>query len=353
MMVKETYTSDYLSNLLQKEEFKKDDITYLLSLDDSSDTAALLSKADEVRQKYCGDEVHLRGIIEISNYCSENCLYCGIRKGNKSLPRYRMSEDEILKTASQIINSGIRTIVLQSGEDEGITAEQVTYIISEIKKIENAAVTLSLGERSFDDYLMWKDAGADRYLLKHETANPVLYSFFHNKQNLEERINHLQFLKQAGYQIGSGNLVGLPGQTYSDIADDILLCKELNVDMASFSPFISSPETPFNAVSNCPLDYILKVMAVARIVLKDSHMPATTALGTIDSEGREKGLKAGANVIMPNFTPDPFRKKYQIYPNKKCLNDDPSYCISCLSIMLMSLGRTAGLTRGDSLKMSV
>jgi biotin synthase len=351
--VKETYSSKFLNELLVKDSPEKDDITYLLALDDPEELSLLFNRADEVRKTFCGDEIHLRGIIEISNYCSEGCQYCGLRKGNRSLSRYRMTTEEILETAARIIDAGISTIVLQSGEDEKITAEQIKDIIIEIKKMKDAAVTLSLGERDFDDYVLWKQAGADRYLLKHETGNQVLYSHYHPNQNVEDRLKHLRFLKKIGYQAGSGNIVGLPGQTYYDIADDILICKELNVDMASFSPFVSSPDTPFNIVKTCSTDFILKVMAVARIVLKDVHMPSTTALGTIDPLGRQKGLQAGANVIMPNFTPPPYREKYLIYPNKKCLTDDPSYCVSCLSIMIESLGRKISFSRGDTLKVLV
>jgi biotin synthase len=352
MKVKETYFSE-LNEILNKEELNKDDITYLLSLSDPEEIRLLLGKADEVRQTWCGDEVHLRGIIEISNHCSENCLYCGLRKGNKYLQRYRMSTGEILETASQIIKSGIRTIVLQSGEDDQITREMIEILICKIREMDDTAITLSLGERDFNDYTAWRKAGADRYLLKHETANPVLYSVYHTKQKLQDRINHLKFLKETGFQAGSGNMVGLPGQTYSDIADDILLCRELDVDMASFSPYVSSPDTPYRDIPTCSTEYIIKVMAAARIVLKNVHMPATTALGTIDVRGREKGLMAGANVIMPNFTPNPFRQKYLIYPDKKCLTDDPSLCVSCLQLMFASLGRKASFSRGDSLKISV
>jgi biotin synthase len=351
MPVKETYSSEYLKQLLDKEELQREDITYLLSLNDPDEIQLLFSKADEVRKIYCGDEVHLRGIIEISNYCSENCMYCGLRNANNSLPRYRMSTGEIISTAVQIINSGIKTIVLQSGEDNQITRDQIEHIIQEIKKMNDTAVTLSLGERNFDDYKCWRNAGADRYLLKHETSNPVLYSAYHNKQKLCNRIDHLRFLKQIGFQAGSGNIAGLPGQTYKDIADDILLCKDLNVDMASFSPFVSSLDTPYRNVSTCSADYILKVMAAARIVLKNVHMPATTALSTIDVRGREKGLQAGANIIMPNFTPDQYRKKYLIYPREKYSTyNDPSYTVLSLQAMFKSIGRKASFSRGDTMK---
>ena len=297
-----------IDKILDKEKLDKDDIISLLQVEDRNEIILLYQKADEVRKQYCGDEVHLRGIIEFSNYCEQECLYCGLRKSNYSLTRYRMSKDEILNTAGVIYQNGIRTIVLQSGEDFDGTAEDIEDIIKSIKDEFDIAITLSLGERSFSEYKMWRKAGADRYLLKHETANPGLYSIYHSKQRLQDRLDHLIYLKSIGYQIGSGNLVGMPQQTLNDLADDIILCKELDVDMASFSPFIPSPNTPYRKQSACGINLILKVMAAGRIVLKNSHIPATTALGTMDQYGREKGLQVGANVIMPNYTPAPYRR---------------------------------------------
>jgi biotin synthase len=263
-----------------------------------------------------------------------------------------MSRDEILNTAHFIFKAGIRTIVLQSGEDSFYDCDEIESIIKEIKNNFDAAITLSLGERKFEEYKSWIDAGADRYLLKHETANPKLYSIYHQGDNLETRLNHLRFLKSIGFQTGSGNIVGLPDQLPEDIADDLLLLKELDVDMASISPFIPSPHTPFGNKAKANVDLTLKAMAVARIVLKDVHIPATTALGTLDETGREKGLKVGANVIMPNYTPNPYRQNYQIYPDKKCISDDPLACGACLTLMIESLGRTVGSSKGDSLKMA-
>ena len=339
-----------IDKILDKEKLDKDDIISLLQVEDRNEIILLYQKADEVRKQYCGDEVHLRGIIEFSNYCEQECLYCGLRKSNYSLTRYRMSKDEILNTAGVIYQNGIRTIVLQSGEDFDCTAEDIEDIIKSIKDEFDIAITLSLGERSFSEYKMWRKAGADRYLLKHETANPRLYSIYHSKQRLQDRLDHLIYLKSLGYQIGSGNLVGMPQQTLNDLADDIILCKELDVDMASFSPFIPSPNTPYRKQSACGINLILKVMAAGRIVLKNSHIPATTALGTMDQYGREKGLQVGANVIMPNYTPAPYRERYAIYPNKKCVNDNPNLCASCLGLMIDSLGRSIGAGQGHTLK---
>ncbi len=320
-MKKDIYIADdkILSDVLNKPQLNKDDIVYLLSLKDDKDISELFRKADSVRKEFCGDEVHLRGIIEFSNYCEADCVYCGLRKGNKQLDRYRMSVEEIIETAKHIHSAGIKTVVLQSGEDFSYSKEDITRTIKSIKDNCDVAITLSLGERSFEEYDEWKSAGADRYLLKHETANEKLYSALHSHQKLEERLAHLRYLKSIGFQAGSGNIIGLPGQTIEDIADDILLCKELDCDMCSFSPFIPSPETPMKNIPPADLNLTLKTMAVARIVLKNVHIPATTALSTLTPEGRRLGLTVGANVIMPNFTPDEYKDKYRIYANKKNL----------------------------------
>lgn len=340
-----------LNTLLHKEELTKEEIVFLLNLHNKEEEQALFERADEVRAIYCGSEVHLRGIIEISNYCDQNCLYCGLRKENISLQRYRMTPEEIIETAHTISNLGIYTIVLQSGEDEYFDTDLIAYIIYQIKQHADVAITLSLGERGFDEYREWKIAGADRYLLKHETANSKLYSVYHSKQKLEERLNHLRFLKSVGYQIGSGNMVGLPQQTVEDIADDILLCKELDLDMAAFGPFIPSPNTPYQNKKVGDVDLTLRTMAVARLVLKNVHIPATTALATLDEDGRIRGLNAGANIIMPDLTPTPFRQLYQIYPDRKCINDNPLNCKGCLQLQIESIGRTISQNRGDSIKL--
>lgn len=340
-----------LKDILYKNELSKEEIVYLLNLTDEKDKQKLFERADEVRAEYCGEEVHLRGIIDFSNHCEQNCLYCGLRTDNLKLQRYRMSPEEIIEIAKQIANLGIFTIVLQSGEDNFYDTDLIAYIIYSIKQKSNVAITLSLGERGFDEYRTWKIAGADRYLLKHETANPKLYSIYHLHQQLHERIAHLKFLKKLGYQVGSGNMIGLPMQTVEDIADDILLCKELDLDMAAFGPFIPSPDTPYRNKKPASVDLTLKTMAVARIVLKSVHIPATTALATLDENGRIKGLRAGANVVMPDFTPSPYREKYQIYANRRCIGDDPRYCRSCLQLQIESIGRRISTTRGDSLKM--
>ena len=343
--------STKLISILKKETLSKDEIVFLISLSEKEEIEKLFSRADDVRKEFCGDGVHLRGIIEFSNHCEQDCLYCGLRISNLKLPRYRMTSKEIIKTVDCIVEANIRTIVLQSGEDFYYTEEYISDIIRNIKEKYDVAITLSLGERSFEEYIDWRNAGADRYLLKHETANPRLYSAFHNKQKLGDRIHHLQLLKAAGYQVGSGNIIGLPGQTFEDIADDILLCKQLDCDMASFSPFIPSYDTPFRKVENAGVELTLKTIAVARIVLKDVHIPATTALGSLVENGREKGLKTGANVVMPNFTPHPYRQNYQIYEGKICITDDPLASVGCLNLMIEGLGRKVSDGKGHSLKL--
>ncbi len=335
--------------ILNKDEFSRDDIISMLHFNDDTDITNLFGKADEVRMNCCGNKVHLRGIIEISNYCSQDCLYCGLRKSNSNLVRYRMNSTGIIQTAKIAYNLGLRTLVLQSGEDEFLDCDSIAEIISEIKDAHDVAITLSLGERDFDEYKIWKNAGADRYLLKHESANEILYSRYHLNQSLKERVGHLKILKTLGYQIGSGNIIGLPMQTIEDIADDILLCKELDVDMASFSPFIPSPDTPYRHQPGPNIEAVLKVMAVARIVLKNTHIPATTALAVLDKKGRERGLQAGANVIMPNFTPKRFEDKYLIYPRSEFLKLDS---LVSINRMVTRLGRAIARDEGHSLKLS-
>ncbi|MBI5730752.1 MAG: [FeFe] hydrogenase H-cluster radical SAM maturase HydE [Ignavibacteriales bacterium] len=341
-----------LYEILHKKELTKEEIIFLLNLTDKSDQQKLFDRADEVRSIYCGDEVHLRGIIEFSNYCEQNCLYCGLREDNYKLTRYRMTPEEIIETAHVISNLGIYTIVLQSGEDNYYDTDLIAYIIYQIKQSTNAAITLSLGERGFDEYRTWKIAGADRYLLKHETASHKLYSVYHKKQKLEDRLSHLRFLKTNGYQIGSSNMIGLPMQTIEDISDDILLCKELDLDMAAFGPFIPSPDTPYQNKKAGDVDLTLRTMAAARIVLKKVYIPATTALATLDEAGRIKGLNAGANIVMLDLTPGHYRELYQIYTDKKCMSDNPLNYKDCFQLQIEALGRKISYSRSDSIKLT-
>jgi len=339
-----------LDEILNRDCLTKDEMVFLIHLSGENEIQKLHNKAKEIREKYFGNQIHLRGIIEFSNYCRQDCTYCGIRKSNNLAERFRMSKDEIISVSNQIYESGIKTIVLQSGEDLHYSKEDIAEIIIEIKTKFDVAITLSLGERPFCDYDLWRKCGADRYLLKHETANKEIYKEIHPYQKYENKITHLKYLQNIGFQIGSGNIIGLPNQTIEDIADDIILCDELNVDMASFSPFIKAENTPLSNLPNGDMSLLLNTMAVARIVLKNAHIPSTTALATLDELGREKGILAGANIIMPSFTPYPYRGNYLIYENKKCISENPQMCLPCLSLRLSSVGVKASDSYGHSLK---
>ncbi|HHY46436.1 MAG TPA: [FeFe] hydrogenase H-cluster radical SAM maturase HydE [Firmicutes bacterium] len=311
---------------------------------------ALFQAADELRHRYMGDEVHLRGIIEFSNNCVRNCHYCGLRAANTGLPRYRMSSDEIVATAERAARLGFGTVVLQSGEDPVWDAPALAEVVHKIKRRTGLAITLSVGDRSREDYALWREAGADRYLLKHETADPELFRRLRPGTTLAGRLTALRHLRELGYQVGSGNIVGLPGQTLSSLADDVALLQELDVEMAGIGPFIPHPQTPLAAASPGAVDLTLRVLAVTRLAVPWAHLPATTALGTIDPEGRQKALRCGANVVMPNVGPTEYRPLYQIYPGKICLSEMAEKCLSCLGRMVQTLGRTIGQGPGDSPK---
>ncbi|HQP91795.1 MAG TPA: [FeFe] hydrogenase H-cluster radical SAM maturase HydE [Candidatus Omnitrophota bacterium] len=327
-----------------------DEVEKLLSLEKQDDVAALFSFADNVRRHYCGDGILLRGIVEFSSFCARACFYCGLNRNNRTLKRYRLNKEQALECAETIKKSGIKTIVLQSGEDDSLDAYWLSDCIREIKNKFELAVTLCVGEKSLDEYRLWKNAGADRYLLKIETTNEKLYSSLHPGMVFENRLKCLRILKDLGYQVGCGNLVGLKGQTLRDIAEDILFFKRENFDMIGIGPFIPHSKTELKDEPAGKPDLALKTLAVARIVLKDVHLPATTALGSLDEDFRLDGLKAGANVVMPNFTPMPYRKDYEIYPDKKCIDEPVGACSLCLEGMAGSIGRHLDYSVGDSLK---
>jgi len=308
--------------------------------------------ADEMRRKYVGEEVHLRAIIEFSNYCSQHCLYCGLRAENKNLQRYRMSVEEIVERAKLISNLGIKTIVLQSGEDPYYTTEIVGEIIQQIKKFD-VAITLSIGERSFEEYRIWKELGADRYLMRHETASAQLYAKLHPGDSFENRKAHLFEIKRSGYETGAGFMVGLPGQTPYDLALDLSFLKELDADMIGIGPFIPNPDTPLKDTTGGDLQTTLRMVALARIVLPTANIPATTALGSINPLGRQYGLKYGANVIMPNLTPNPYRPNYSLYPGKICLFERDTACVECTKAMIKGVGLVVGEGYGYRKKIEV
>jgi len=311
--------SDKNENLLIKAEAGKDltreDIIALLKLPGKY-SAALYLAADRVRKQQIGDEIFLRGIIEFSNHCDRNCLYCGLRQGNAKLGRYRMSDDEIIATAKQINKTGISTVVLQSGEDSFYRVEIICNLIERIQKETNLIITLSIGERPLDDYKAFQQAGANRYLLKHETSSPDLYKYLRPGCELDKRIQCLRTIKHLGFETGTGNMVGLPGQTLEILADDLLVMKILDADMLGIGPFISHPETPIAGIENDDIELTLRVLAIARLLTRNTNIPATTALATLHPQGRLLALQAGANVVMPDFTPEIYKSRYDIYPGK-------------------------------------
>ena len=330
--------------------FSREELVALLDEQDPNQVSRLYREADLTRREFMGDEVHIRGIVEFSNYCRKDCLYCGLRKSNDRLFRYRMSPEAIFQAAGEAKRLDFKTIVLQSGEDLFYSAEDLCALVRRIKQELSLAVTLCVGERTFAEYRMFKEAGADRYLLKFETSDRALFRRLKPDSSYEERFRCLEWLRELGYQVGSGNMVGLPGQTTEILAEDILLFNELNLDMIGIGPFIPDPNTPLAGASTGDLSRTLKAVALTRIVTRNTHLPATTAVGTIDPAGRQKALQCGANVIMPNATPKEFRRHYQIYPNKICVDESPSNCRFCIEGMVKSLGRRISSGFGDTLK---
>ncbi len=325
-----------IQNAAASHELSAEQIIAVLKDDSINDF--LFSAADKVREKYVGDEVHLRGLIEFSNICKCSCKYCGIRKENTSVQRYRMTEQEILSLAQYAKEYGYKTIVLQSGEDSFFSKEKMVSIIKKIKDM-GFALTLSIGEKTYEEYKAYKDAGADRYLLRIETTDKNLYQKMHPDMSFENRINCLKNLKKLGYETGTGCLVGLPEQSIESLAHDILFFKELDADMIGLGPFIPAPDTPLAEENGGTLTIALKVMALTRLLLPDINIPATTAMETLEPDGRLKALQSGANVVMPNVTDKSCKQKYTIYPGKAGLNNTPEAYKLSITSKIKSIGR--------------
>jgi biotin synthase len=317
--------------------------------------AALYARADAVRRAHCGDAVPIRAIIEFSNVCANDCLYCGLRASNPVPTRYRMTPDEIVGSAKQIAAAGTAgTIVLQSGESPATGDDEIIDILRRIKaEIPGLAITLSVGNRPRDTYARWKEAGMDRYLLRFETSDPDLFARLHPDCTLAERLQCLRDLKSLGVQTGGGFMIGLPGETLDILADNILLCHKFDFDMIGIGPYIPNPETPLgdqpNAYADDP-DMFFRAVAVLRLVNPEAHIPATTAFDALFPNGRDLGLQRGANVFMPNATPGRFRKDYQLYPGKPCIDEDAADCALCVQARLRALGRPIAPGPGHSLK---
>lgn len=325
----------------------KKELTEFISY--TGDDSKLYAKADKVRRRNYGDKVYIRGLIEISNYCKNNCLYCGIRAGNSCVDRYRLTKEQILSCCHEGYDLGFRTFVMQGGEDMHFTDEFMCELIYKIKSLySDCAVTLSLGERSYDSYKKMFDAGADRYLLRHETANDVHYSRLHpENMSLSARKECLFNLKEIGYQVGSGFMVGSPFQTAENLAEDLLFLKELNPHMIGIGPFISHKDTPFKDKQSGSLYLTLKMVSILRLMFPKALIPATTALSSISPSGREQGLKAGANVVMPNLSPGDVRDKYSLYNNKAHSGSEAAESLELLKSLVKKAGYEIVVDRGD------
>ncbi|MCD8115643.1 MAG: [FeFe] hydrogenase H-cluster radical SAM maturase HydE [Oscillospiraceae bacterium] len=311
--------------------------------------AYLFQRAVEVRQEIFGNRVYLRGLIEFTNYCKNDCYYCGIRRSNREAQRYRLTEEEILSCCREGYDLGFRTFVLQGGEDPYFTTERVCALVRAIKaQAPDCAVTLSIGERPGEDYQAMFDAGADRYLLRHETANDGHYRTLHPpSMSPENRKRCLRDLKNIGYQVGCGMMVGSPGQTPAHLAEDMLFIRALEPQMVGIGPFIPQHSTPFADRQAGALELTLFLLGLLRLMLPKALLPATTALGTIHPRGRELGILAGANVCMSNLSPTAVRAKYALYDNKICTGDESAQCRGCLEARLASIGYEAVVDRGD------
>ncbi len=342
--MKELIDKLYKNTVLSKQEYK-----YLIENFNPEISEYLFEKSREVRHRYYGHDIYIRGLIEFTNYCKNDCYYCGIRCSNRNAQRYRLSKDDILSCCKEGYELGFRTFVLQGGEDNYFTDDKMTDIISEMKNnYPDCAVTLSIGEKSRESYERFFNAGADRYLLRHETANNEHYSKLHpDKLSPINRKRCLRDLKEIGYQVGCGFMVGSPFQTAENLAEDMIFLKEFRPHMVGIGPFIAQHDTPFRDMPNGTLELTLFMLGLIRLTLPYVLLPSTTALGTIHPLGREKGILAGANVIMPNLSPVSVRKKYMLYDNKICTGDEAAECKNCLQSRMRSIGYNVVTSRGD------
>ena len=349
-----------IKNIVEKKELSKTDIIALLAAE-GEDKKALFAKAAEVKRKYIGNKVYFRGLIEFSNICSKNCYYCGIRSGNISADRYNITDEEILDAVRFAHENNYGSVVLQSGElSSPAFTKRITGLLKKIKEISSneLGITISLGEQPEEVYREWFEAGAHRYLLRIESSNRDLYYKIHpkdDKHNFENRLSCLKSLQNIGYQTGTGVMIGLPFQTYENLADDLLFMKNFDIDMVGMGPYIEHKDTPLYDYRHLlkPIeerfDLSLKMVAVLRVLMKDINIAAATALQAIDPIGREKAIKVGANIIMPNVTPGMYRNNYKLYENKPCMDEEAADCTNCLDIRIGITGDEIGYGEwGDS-----
>jgi biotin synthase len=319
----------------------------LISIPSREEFQPVFSESARVCRRHFGDRVFIRGIIEFSNECRKGCFYCGINKANKNVGRYCLSLEEIIAAAAFMKKQGALTVVLQSGENPG-NDKLVIEAVRKIKNGLNMAVTLSVGERDGRVYREFLAAGADRYLLRIETTDPALFKKLHPDDDLEYRMRCLYTLKELGYEVGTGIMVGLPGQSPGSIADDLLFFKKLDPAMVGIGPFLPHQDTPLRGCKNSDIFLTLKTLALIRLVLPKANLPATTAMGTIDPTGRQQALKVGANVIMPNFTPSEYRESYKLYDDKICVSEEYGKCAACTAGIAMAAGKRIVRSKGYS-----
>lgn len=341
---------ELIDKLYETSELSRDELQTLLEGLNEESIRYLHLKAHERRMSTYGDKVYMRGLIEFTNYCKSNCAYCGIRRDNKKADRYRLPDDVILACVEEGYNLGYRTFVLQGGEDPHYTDERVVTLIKAIKEAHSdCALTLSIGEKTKESYQKYKDAGADRYLLRHETSTRDLYESLHPGMSFDERRRCLRDLKEVGFQVGAGFMVGLPNQKIDDYVNDLLYLKSIEPEMIGIGPFIPQSDTPLAKATAGTLEMTCILLSMVRLLLPKVLLPATTALGSLDSTGREKGLKAGGNVVMPNLSPTNVRDKYLLYDGKICTGDEAAHCRGCIESRINSAGFQVDMGRGDHL----
>lgn len=338
-----------IDRLAQNKVLLKEEFVELLCRHSEEDASYLFEKAREISQKQFGNRIYTRGLIEFTSYCRRNCYYCGIRSGNPEAQRYRLSREEILSCCENGYGLGFRTFVLQGGEDPYYSDREIADLVRLIKSNwPDCAITLSIGEKDTAAYRLFREAGADRYLLRHETADPRHYAMLHpDGQTVESRKACLWELKSLGFQVGAGFMVGSPFQTTENLADDLLFLHELQPHMVGIGPFIPHHQTPFAGYPSGTLEQTLFLIGILRLMMPSVLLPATTALGTIAPDGRERGILAGANVVMPNLSPVGVRKKYALYDNKICTGEEAAECRFCLQNRMNRIGYELAVDRGD------
>ena len=341
-----------IDKLAQERDLPDQELLELITTADSTANELLAARADKIRQQYYGKKVYIRGLIEFTNYCKNNCYYCGIRAGNGQAQRYRLTKEQILDCCAEGYRLGFRTFVLQGGEDPYYTDERICDIVAAIRaQHPDCAITLSIGEKERASYQAYFDAGANRYLLRHETATPEHYAQLHPaSMSLANRKRCLFDLKEIGYQVGSGFMVGSPYQTPANLLADLRFLQELEPDMIGIGPYITHEQTPFADKKSGTAEQTLRLLSILRLMFPYALLPATTALGTIHPNGRELGLKAGGNVVMPNLSPVSVRKLYELYENKICTGEEAAQCRGCLEARVRMAGYEIVTDRGDVAK---